>query len=82
MCGVDQDLVAAADELPELLLSGDLAAGGALRRADLWYVLGAEQLVGVGHCRLGWPPQASQPRLPGGSSTFTVFSHTSLSPNP
>ena len=49
-------MVAAADELPELLLSGDLAAGGALRRADLWYVLGAEQLVGVGHCRLGWLP--------------------------
>ena len=75
-------MVAAADELLEPLLSGDLAAGGTLRRADLWYVLGAEQLVGVGRCRLGWPPQASQPRLPGGSSIFTVSSHTSLSPNP
>lgn len=47
--GVEQVAVAAADELPELLLlGGDLAAGGALRCADLGDALGAEQLLGVG----------------------------------
>lgn len=52
--GVEEVAVAAADELAELLLlGGDLAARGALRRADLWDASRAEQLLGVGRAAAG-----------------------------
>ncbi|KAF2952581.1 hypothetical protein DAI22_01g345700 [Oryza sativa Japonica Group] len=52
--GVEEVAVAAADELAELLLlGGDLAARGALRRADLRDASRAEQLLGVGRAAAG-----------------------------